>query len=509
MIDSFYFMGFRANYSFRGLWMPELAVFAPSCKRHLVHFLFGLVGFILLLCLATLFGREGRADEGNSRGAPNIIVIMADDMGYGDLSSYGHPVIKTPHLDSLAAEGLRFTSFYAAAATCTSSRAGLMTGRYAVRSGMHKVLFPNSERGLPVSEITVAEALRDNGYQTAMVGKWHLGDRSPFLPTENGFEEYFGLLYSNDMVAPWVTTELAEVDEPLPPLRFTRNETPDALVTDQGELTRTYTREAIERLQDFKSDVPFFLYVAYAMPHLPVAAPDEFRGKSRGGLYGDAVETIDWSVGQILEALQAQGLADNTLVFFTSDNGPWLNLPERMVVGGVERWHAGSKGPLRGAKGSTYEGGFRVPAIIRWPGLIESGGVSSDPVSALDIYATLVSAGGGQLPKDRKVDGQDLTQFMAGQQEQAPDQPFFFFNNKKLEAVRNRQWKLRISCFEDTNVWREGCEQPVAELYDLDQDVAESFNIADRYPEQVKRLKTMLIEFAQETGADLPFKISE
>lgn len=456
-----------------------------------------------LICLGAFLPlTEVNAQNKDSRGAktkPNIVIIMADDMGYGDLSSYGHPVIKTPNIDKLAHEGMRLTSFYAAAAACTQARAGLVTGRHAIRSGMHTVLFPDSEIGMPEDELTIAEALKEQGYQTGMVGKWHLGDRKPFLPTDNGFDKYFGLLYSNDMISPWVI-----LDPELPPLRFNRDDKPAGLVEDQSVLTPLYTAEAIEQIENMDKELPFFLYVAYAMPHLPVSVPEGFSNSSRAGLYGDVIETIDWSVSQILKALQDNGLDENTLVVFTSDNGPWLNLPDRMLADGVQRWHAGSKGLLRGAKASTYEGGMRVPGIIWWPGKIASNQTSAEPVSGLDIYATVLSVAGASMPTDRPVDGSDLTDFLSGKTTKSPSQSFFYYNETKLEAVREGRWKLRISRMLDTNQEIPANLPATIELYDLEQDPAEQFNRAEEEQEVVKHLTKKLHDFAKETGASVP-----
>jgi arylsulfatase A len=450
--------------------------------------------YFTLFMITFLFSYDVNAQDAKA----NIVLIMADDMGFGDLSSYGHPVIKTPNLDGLANEGIRLTSFYAAAATCTQSRAGLMTGRHAVRSGMHTVLFPNSETGMPESENTIAEVLKNQGYQTAMVGKWHLGDRKPFLPTDNGFDEYFGLLYSNDMISPWVIRE-----PELPPLMFYRDDQPAGIVENQSTLTTRYTEETISQLERLDKNKPFFLYVAHAMPHLPVSVPESFKGSSRAGLYGDVIETIDWSVAQILKALKDNDLDDNTIVIFTSDNGPWLNLKIPMLTGGVERSHAGSKGLLRGSKASTYEGGLRVPAIIRWPHKIKAHQSSAEPVSGLDLYATIVSIAGAKIPQDRVIDGADLTNFLTGITDKSPNQSFFYYKGQTLEAVREGRWKLRISRALDTNeLIPEGKAAPV-ELYDLETDPSEQFNRANEEQNIVAHLTKRLQDFAEETRAFL------
>lgn len=315
--------------------------------------------------------------------APNIVLLFADDMGYGDLSSYGHPLIRTRNLDQKAEEGIRLTSFYVAASSCTPSRAALLTGRYPLRSGLPRVLFPNAKNGLPASEITLAEALKAEGYQTMCVGKWHLGQtKEEYMPTSQGFDKYFGLITSNDMMRPWVQTDV--------PLRLYRNLEPtEEFPVDQERLTTRYTEEAVKFINESKND-PFFLYLPYNMPHLPIYTADNFKGKSAAGLYGDVIETIDWSAGQILRTLKENNLDENTIVIFSSDNGPWMNLPDRMIQDVVKPWHVGTAGLLRGAKGSTYEGGFRVPAIIRWKNTIPEGQISSQVATSMDLFTTLI-----------------------------------------------------------------------------------------------------------------------
>lgn len=436
------------------------------------------------LALAATAGAAGNDRAPSSRAdRPNIVVLLADDLGYGDLSSYGHPTIRTPHLDRMAEEGVRLTSFYAAAPSCTPSRAALLTGRYPVRSGLPHVLGPDARTGLPASEVTLAEALKARGYRTAAVGKWHLGHRPEFLPTAHGFDTYFGVPYSNDMTRPWVPS-----DEPVPLLR-------GAVVVErpveQATLTRRYTEEAVRFMRGAGGE-PFFVYLAYTMPHLPIHASERFRGRSRAGLYGDVIEEIDWSVGQILEALPALGVDRDTIVVFTSDNGPWLDLPARMLQGGVRPWHAGSPGPLRGAKATTYEGGLRVPGIARWPARIPAGQVSAELATVMDLYTTLVRAAGGEPPRDRPVDGQDILPLLAGRAP-SPTKVFYYFRGEELEAVREGSWKLRLS-----NHAREGVppgRPPEPELFDLEVDPGERFNRAAELPDIVARLRARMRSF--------------
>ncbi|MEW5983111.1 MAG: sulfatase [Acidobacteriota bacterium] len=425
------------------------------------------------------------AQEATREDHPNIVLILADDLGYGDLGVFGSPTIDTPRLDRLAAEGVKLTSFYVASPACTPSRASLLTGRYPIRSGMNAVLGPDAEKGLPSSEVTLAELLGETGYHTSLVGKWHLGDRPAFLPTEHGFDDYFGLLYSNDMMPPWVQTKK--------PLRLYRGAVEQPGEVDSGTLTTRYTEEAIRVIREQRRQ-PFFLYLAYSMPHVPIGSSAAFEGKSAGGRYGDVIEELDWNVGRILDTLRELRLDDRTLVIFTSDNGPWTNMPSRMLVDDrIRLTDAGTAGPFRGSKGTTWEGGVRVPFIARWRGRIDPGLVSADIASALDLLPTLARLAGAALPAHVPLDGLDIMPLLEGSGP-SPRQDLFYFNDGRLEALREGQWKLKVE-------WKKGFSTPVPELYDLTNDPFERHNVAGGNPETAERMLNRLVAFAKETGA--------
>ncbi len=429
--------------------------------------------------------------------SPNFIIIFADDLGYGDLSCYGHPNIHTPRIDQMAREGIRMTNWHSAAPVCTPSRASLMTGRYPIRVGMPGNQGPDSEGGLSDRERTLAQALKTKGYKTAAIGKWHLGSTAGFFPTDKGFDEYFGLLYSNDMIPPWVNTER--------PLHLYRNDQPtEEYPVDQTTLTKRYTEEAIRFIRTNKES-PFFIYLPHSMPHLPIYASKAFVGKSQGGDYGDVIEEIDAGVGQILDVLKKEGLDQNTLVVFTSDNGPWRNLPPRMYESDpVEKWHVGTTGPFRGAKATTYEGGFRVPGIMRWPGKIPPGQVNFDLVTTMDVHATILELAKIEAP-ELPLDGKNIWPLMT-ENKSSPHDYFFYFLGRNLQGVRDSIWKLRIAPPADNWLSPElqTGEEPIRmELFDLINDPYEQFDVATQHPETVVRLKNKMEEMAKETGAKL------
>ncbi len=414
-----------------------------------------------------------RADDSQK---PNIVLIFVDDLGYGDLGCYGSKVIKTPRLDRMAAEGLQLNEFYSCACVCTPSRAGLLTGRYPVRSGLSSVLFPNSKVGIEDSEITIAQALQVCGYRTMCIGKWHLGHLPPHLPTRHGFDQYYGIPYSNDM-------EVKRRGDP--PLPLMRDETIIEQPADQTTLTKRYTEEAIRFIEESK-DGPFFLYLPHTFPHIPLFASKEFKGKSERGLYGDVVEEIDWSTGQILDALKRLGLDENTLVIFTSDNGPWL----------TEGENGGSAGLLRNGKGTVFEGGVREPCIMRWPGKISPGRVDNQPAITLDFFPTLARLAGTTVPHDRSMDGKDLRGLLFDTAASEPRE-FYFYRGQKLLAIRSGDWKL-LKPFKG-NVFGEILEYGTL-LFNLKEDAGETTNLAGRHPDIVARLSSRMSNFENNLG---------
>ncbi|MHC4674830.1 MAG: sulfatase family protein [Planctomycetota bacterium] len=421
---------------------------------------------------------------------PNFVVLFADDLGYADLGCYGHPTIHTPRLDKMAEEGMRFTQFYSAASVCTPSRAALLTGRLPIRSGLCadklRVFIPQSAGGMPEREITVAEALKTKGYATACIGKWHLGHLPQYLPTSHGFDFYYGIPYSNDM----------------DPTVLMRNQEVIENPAQQTTLTPRYTAEAI-RFITKNRDKPFFLYLPYTFPHTPLFATKRFEGKSRRGLYGDVVEEIDWSVGKILDTLQEFALAKNTLVIFTSDNGPWL----------TQKQDGGSAGMLRDGKRTTFEGGMRVPAIAWWPGKIKAGLTSYHLASTMDIFATCLKLAGVELPSDRIIDGKNLASILFGT---GPCQRkvLFYYRGTKLMAVRKGPWKVHL--ITQGGLTRDADPTIVHYpplLYQLEYDPSEKYDVGKDHPEviadilkEVERHRAQMKPGEPQLGKMLPEK---
>jgi arylsulfatase A len=434
---------------------------------------------LLLVLVATgLHGLSVSAAE-----KPNFIVINIDDLGYADVGPFGSKLNRTPNLDRMAAEGRKLTCHYAAP-VCSPSRAQLMTGCYPKRTlAIPHVLFPNDAVGLSTEEHTVAKLLKAQGYSTMCIGKWHLGDQPEFLPTKHGFDHYLGLPYSNDM-GPAEDGVKSDLGAPIPakkgpglgqpPLPLMRDEKvlQRVLANDQTTLVKLYTEEALKYIEAKKTE-PFFLYFAHNAVHFPLYPGKEFQKKSQNGLYGDWVEEVDWSVGQVLEALRKSGLSEKTLVIFTSDNG------------GTKR---GTNAPLRDFKGSTWEGGMRVPTIAWWPGKIPAGTSTNEITAMMDVLPTFVKLGGGKVPADRKIDGGDIWPLLAGDAgAKSPRESFLFYRGLKLEAVRSGPWKLRL-----VN----------GQLFNLDADVAESKDVAAENPEIVKKLQALAEATKDDLGQD-------
>jgi len=408
---------------------------------------------------------------------PNFVLIFADDQGYQDIGCFGSPKIKTPNLDRMAAEGMRLTDFYVGAPVCSASRASLMTGCYCARVSVTGVFFPNrSRKGLNPKEITVAEVLKSKGYATACVGKWHLGDEKPFLPTRQGFDSYFGIPYSNDMS---ITLEGRRG----PPLM--RDEQIVEHPAVQATLTRRYTEEGVEFIRAHK-DRPFFLYMPHTMPHVPLFASEKFKGTSARGLYGDVIEEIDWSVGQILGTLRELGLAENTLVVYTSDNGPWLSKGD----------HGGCALPLRDGKFTTWEGGMREPCIAWWPGKVPAGTSCGEVAATMDVLPTFAKLAGAKVPDDRIIDGKDISPLLFGREGAKSPHATYFFRNA---AVRAGKWKLHLS---GRDTVKKRPDQVFPALYDLSTDIGEDHNVAAENPQLVERLTKLILEHREEIAAN-------
>lgn len=410
----------------------------------------------LLLCSCSQ-----ESPEKESSTYPNIVYIFTDDLGYGDIGSFGATDIKTPNIDRIAAEGIKFTNFLSASPVCSPSRAGLLTGRMPQRMGINAVFFPESFTGMAPEEITFAEVLKEKGYRTAHVGKWHLGHMQKFLPLNQGFDSYFGIPYSNDMES----------------VVYMRDNDVEEFNPDQTYTTKVYTEESLKFL-DSTGDEPFLLYLAHNQPHVPIYASPEFQGTSERGLYGDVIQEIDWSVGQILDKLEEKGVLENTLIIFSSDNGPWLVMED----------HGGSAGALREGKQYTFEGGVRVPTVAMWKGEIEAGQVYEDMATQMDWFPTISAIVGAELPQDREIDGKDLSAvlFENGKREGGK---FIYYMLDDLRAYQEGDWKLKLP-YEGFlgNRGMKKVDPHETLLFNLKNDPGETTNLAEENPEKVAQM---------------------
>ncbi len=460
-----------------------------------------LIACYVLLLMPMYARAEAVADS-----KPNVVIIFIDDMGYADIGPFGAKDYATPHLDRMAAEGRIFTDFHSATGVCSASRAALLTGCYPERVSILGALFPHDKHGLHPDELTIAEMCKQQGYATAVFGKWHLGHLEPHLPLQHGFDEYLGLPYSNDM---WPHPDVpgdpkSRPRKKMPPLPLIEDNgilNADVTAEDQAQLTTMYTERAVSFIERNQSK-PFFLYVPHTMVHVPLFVSEKFAGKSGAGLYGDVVMELDWSVGQILEALKRTGVDDNTLVVFTSDNGPWLNYGN----------YAGSAGPLREGKGTMFEGGYREPCVMRWPDAIPAGTSCDELATTMDLLPTIAKLIGAELPDDRVIDGKDISDLMVGKMGAvSAHAAFYCYYGRELQAVRDRRWKLhfphmyrsldgKVPGMNGHAVRYEQLEIGM-ELFDLKNDVGETTNVADQYPNVVARLKKHA-EHARQTLGD-------
>ncbi|UCD60387.1 MAG: sulfatase [Flavobacteriaceae bacterium] len=454
---------------------------------------------ILILFLA---GCKQKTEEtlSRERKPPNIVLIFTDDQGYQDVGIFGAKDIPTPNLDQMAREGVKLTSFYAAQAVCSASRAGLLTGCYPNRIGIHNAFMPDSKIGLNPSEITIAEMLRSIGYATGIFGKWHLGDHPDFLPTKHGFDEYFGIPYSNDM---WPFHPQQGPVFNFGPLPLYENETIIDTLTNQSQLTTQITARSVDFINRNK-DRPFFLYVPHPQPHVPLFVSDKFRGKSGRGLYGDVIMEIDWSVGQILNALKTNNLDENTVVIFTSDNGPWLSYGN----------HAGSALPFREGKGTAWEGGHREPFIMRYPDGLKGGRTIDAAVMAIDILPTIATITDSKLP-EAVIDGKSIWELLKGDSKESPQEAYYFYYRvNELHGVRYGKWKLyfphNYRTMEGQQPGKDGLpgnyvhlDLNEIELYDLSEDLGEITNVAAEYPEVVKEIEQLADAMRNKLGDSL------
>ena len=437
--------------------------------------------------------------------SPNVVVIFIDDMGYADIGPFGATEYGTPNLDRMAKEGRLFTDFYVTQAVCSASRAGLLTGCYNVRVGILGALGPQAKHGISDSEVTIAQICKQKGYATACYGKWHLGHHKKFLPMQHGFDDYFGLPYSNDMwpyhpgVLHLPMEERLKKWPHLPLIDGNDVVNPKMTDKDQEQLTTQYTEHAVKFINDNK-DRPFFLYVPHSMVHVPLYVSDKFKGKSTRGLFGDVMMEVDWSVGQIFNAIRGNNLADNTLVIFTADNGPWLAYGD----------HAGSAGPLREGKGTMFDGGCRESCVMWWPGKVPAGTRCTTPAMTIDILPTVAELIGAKLP-DHKIDGKNIWPLIAGQEDAvSPHEAYYFYYGRQLQAVRCGKWKLHFPHGYRTLSGRKGGTGGLPAKYDqakiglalfnLESDIGETTNVADQHPDIVARLSKLGDEMRKDLG---------
>ena len=446
--------------------------------------------FSLSILILFTSGCKHKAEEAlpSEEELPNIVLIFTDDQGYRDVGVFGANDISTPHLDQMASEGIKLTSFYAAQAVCSASRAGLLTGCYPNRIGIHNAFMPDSKIGLNPSETTIAEMLKPAGYATGIFGKWHLGDHPDFLPTKQGFDEFFGIPYSNDM---WPFHPQQGPVFNFGPLPLYENETIIDTLTNQSQLTTEITERSVDFINRNK-DRPFFLYVPHPQPHVPLFVSDKFRGKSGRGLYGDVIMEIDWSVGEILNALKTNNIDENTVVIFTSDNGPWLSYGN----------HAGSAFPFREGKGTAWEGGHREPFIMRYPAGLKGGRNIDTAVMAIDILPTLAAITGSELP-ETFIDGKSVWELLKGDSKESPQKAYYFYYRvNELHAVRYGKWKLyfphNYRTMEGQQPGKDGLpgnyvylDLNEIELYDLSEDPGESKNVAAEYPKVTEEIEQL------------------
>jgi arylsulfatase len=465
--------------------------------------LFNRILLLSLLCLSACNQQEETETTATTKRPPNVVIIFTDDQGYSDVGVFGATDIATPNLDRMAANGKRFTNFYVAQAVCSASRAALLTGCYPNRLGIHGAYSPYVGKGLHAQEETIAELLKPLGYATAIYGKWHLGSEPELLPTRQGFDEYFGIPYSNDMwpLHPWQGSVFE-----FPPLPLVENETVIDTLKEQSQITKQYTERAVQFITDHK-DEPFFLYVPHSMPHVPLFASENFKGKSKGGLYGDVIEEIDWSVGEILATLEQHDLDENTLVVFTSDNGPWLSYGT----------HSGVAKPLREGKGTSWEGGVRVPCIMQWTGKIPAGTVSDQAAMTIDLLPTIAELTGAQLP-EREIDGRAMPELLFAKTRVEPHQEgyAFYYHKNELQAVLSGdgRWKLvfphryrslngRVGRDDGLPIDYEQQTTETTALYDLRNDISESEDVSFQYPEIVADLEAFAASIRAKLGDEL------